>query len=60
MPLPPKLRDQPADDEVALEHHDPGWVTVPLDTEQGVQQALALLRANYQRERSLGRPKGQA
>jgi RNA polymerase sigma-70 factor (ECF subfamily) len=61
VPLPPKLHDQLAQDGVALEHqrrHDPGWVTVPLETEEGVQQALALLRGNYERgqaEISLGR-----
>ena len=32
--------------------HDSDWVTVPLETEEGVQQALALLRANYEREQA--------
>ena len=27
---------------------DPGWVTIPLETEEGVQHALALLRTNYE------------
>jgi len=29
--------------------HDSGWVTVPLETDEGVERALALLRGNYQR-----------
>jgi hypothetical protein len=28
--------------------HDSGWVRIPLGTEEGVQQALALLRATYE------------
>ena len=49
--LPPKLRDQLVKDDVALEEqsrHDSGWVSFPLETEEGVQQALALMRANYE------------
>jgi Family of unknown function (DUF5519) len=48
VPIPPKLRDQLINDRVALER-EPGWVSVPLETEEGVQQALALLRGNYER-----------
>jgi RNA polymerase sigma factor (sigma-70 family) len=60
VPLPPTARDQVVKDGPALER-DSGWVTVPLETEEGVQQALALLRGNYQRgqaETSIGRRKG--
>jgi RNA polymerase sigma-70 factor (ECF subfamily) len=46
VPVPPELRDQPITDGVAL---DSGWVTVPLETEDGVRQALTLLRKNYER-----------
>jgi RNA polymerase sigma factor (sigma-70 family) len=52
VPLPPKLQAQLLKDGAAPEHllrHDSGWVTVPLDTEEGVQQALVLLRSNYDR-----------
>jgi RNA polymerase sigma-70 factor (ECF subfamily) len=52
VPVPPKLSDQLVKDAVAPEHQglqDPGWASVPLETEQKVQQALALLRANYER-----------
>jgi hypothetical protein len=62
VPISPKLRDRLVNDEAALEHepqHDPGWVTVELDTEEGVQRALALLRANYAQgsvDTELGRP----
>jgi hypothetical protein len=63
VPLPPKLQAQLLKDGAAPEHllrHDSGWVTVPLDTEEGVQQALVLLRSNYDRaqgKRSLRRLK---
>ncbi len=66
VPLPPKLQDHLVKDETALEHqwrHDSGWVSLPLETEEGVQKALALLRANYERgqaKRTLGRRKGRA
>jgi hypothetical protein len=48
VPLAPNLQDQLVKDGVGLER-DSGWVTVPLETEEGVQQALALLRGNYER-----------
>ena len=51
IPLPPELRDQAVEEGVALER-DPGWVTVPLDVEDGIPHALALLRANYEREQA--------
>jgi RNA polymerase sigma factor (sigma-70 family) len=38
--------------DVPIERDDPGWVAVPLETEEDVQRALALLRANYQREQA--------
>jgi len=44
--------DAVADVPLAPEHqrrHDPEWVAIPLDTEERVQQALALLRGNYER-----------
>jgi RNA polymerase sigma factor (sigma-70 family) len=53
VPLPPTLRDELVDDELALRHrgeHYSGWVAVPLETDEGVEHALALLRANYERE----------
>jgi RNA polymerase sigma factor (sigma-70 family) len=52
VPIPSELQDQPVRDQAALEHepqHDSDWVTVALETEEGVQRALALLRANYER-----------
>jgi Family of unknown function (DUF5519) len=52
VPLPPQLPDQLAKDEVALKYQrrrDPGWVSVPLETEEGVQHALALMRGNLER-----------
>jgi RNA polymerase sigma-70 factor (ECF subfamily) len=66
VPLALELQDQLVEDRMALEHqrrHDPRWVTVPLETEEGVQQALALLRDNYEREQakpSPGRGEGPA
>ncbi|HUA05308.1 MAG TPA: sigma-70 family RNA polymerase sigma factor [Solirubrobacteraceae bacterium] len=48
VPLAPGLPDHLVKGGVALERES-GWVTVPLETEAGVQQALALLRANYER-----------
>jgi RNA polymerase sigma factor (sigma-70 family) len=50
VPLSPELRDQLVKDGVALEYQmqpDSGWVRVPLETEDDVQRALKLLRANY-------------
>lgn len=55
IPLPSKLQDQAVNDGVALKR-DSGWVTVPLQTEEGVQQALALLRGNYARRRARTSP----
>jgi RNA polymerase sigma-70 factor (ECF subfamily) len=52
VPLSPKLRDQDIKHAVAPERqpsHDPAWVTVALDGEEDVQQALELLRGNYER-----------
>ena len=52
VPFAPSLPDQLVKDGVAPERqlrHDSGWVAVPLETEEGVQQALALLRGNYER-----------
>jgi RNA polymerase sigma factor (sigma-70 family) len=43
--------------DVPLEHHDSGWVAVPLDSEEDAQRALALLRGNYER-RQAGEPAG--
>jgi hypothetical protein len=65
VPLPPELRDQPLPGGPALERrHDPGWVTVSLDTEEGAQHALALLRGNDERGQATaagpGSPKGPA
>lgn len=40
--------DAVADVPVVPEAPDEGWVTVGLETEEGVQQALALLRSNYE------------
>ena len=51
VPLSPKLRDQLDKDGMALGHRSrPGsdWVAVPLETDEGVQNALTLLRANYE------------
>jgi hypothetical protein len=61
VPLPARLRDRLVKDGVAVEQRDSGWVTVPLETEEGVEQALALLRGNYERGQakgSVGRLKG--
>ena len=49
VPLPPQPPEQ---DRPTLEdqpRHNPGWITIQLDTEQGTQRALTLLRANYAR-----------
>ncbi len=54
VPLTPKQQDQLVKHGMALEHHEPGWVTVPLETEEGVQHALALLRANYESAQASG------
>ncbi len=59
VPLSPERRDQLVKDGVALEdpsQQDSGWVTVALETEEDVQRALALLRANYE----LGQERPQA
>ena len=64
VPLSPKQRDQNVNAGPALERrHDPGWVTVPLETEEGVRHALALLRGNYERGQARtgpGSPRGSA
>jgi len=52
VPVPLRLRHQVVKDGVAPDHqlrHDSGWVTVPLETDESVHQALALLRSNYER-----------
>jgi RNA polymerase sigma-70 factor (ECF subfamily) len=50
VPLEPEPRERPVTQEAAHAHEpDPGWTTIPLDTEQGAQNALALLRRNYNR-----------
>ncbi|HET6867288.1 MAG TPA: RNA polymerase sigma factor SigJ [Solirubrobacteraceae bacterium] len=51
IPLPPELQGQAVQEGVALQR-EPGWVAVPLDTEEGMQRALALLRGNYERGRA--------
>jgi hypothetical protein len=66
VPLPPELQEQLLGHSATPDHqpqHDPGWVTVSLETEEGVQRALALLRANYDRLQATevrGRPKRPA
>lgn len=55
IPLPSELQDQAVNQGLALER-EPGWVTVPVDTELGVQQALELLRGNYEREKAKNSP----
>jgi RNA polymerase sigma-70 factor (ECF subfamily) len=52
VPLPRGLRDQVINEQVALVHHEGGWASVPLETEEGVQHALALLRFNYDRRQA--------
>jgi hypothetical protein len=57
VPISAKLRDQLAKDAVAPQdqrRQDPGWATVPLETDEDVQHALALLRSNYERARGAG------
>jgi len=51
VPLPPGLVDQLVHGGTAEYEcqHDSGWVAIQLETEEGVQQALALLRGNYER-----------
>jgi hypothetical protein len=59
VPLPRKMQDQLVKDGSELEHQsrlDSGWVTVPLETEEGVQHALVLLRGNYERGQAKRRP----
>ena len=51
VPLSAELQDQLVRDGMALEpewRHE-GWVKVPLEDEERAQQALALLRGNYER-----------
>jgi hypothetical protein len=59
VPLPPELQDQLVNEAVAPEHQRrqaAGWATVTLETEAAVQEALRLLRSNY--ERATGRVAG--
>jgi RNA polymerase sigma factor (sigma-70 family) len=52
VPLAPMLHNQRVKDTVERGHQsrqDSGWVSVALETEEDVQQALKLLRGNYQR-----------
>jgi hypothetical protein len=52
VPLPSELMDQRLKDGVGVDNerqHDSGWVAVALETEEDVQDALALLRGNYER-----------
>jgi RNA polymerase sigma-70 factor, ECF subfamily len=65
VPLPSDLPDRLVPDKALEEQrgHDPGWMRVPLDGEDAVRQALALLRANYEHEQARaarGRARGQA
>ncbi len=48
---------------VDVPQHDSGWVSIPLETEDGVRDALLLLRGNYElvqadTARALGIPAG--
>jgi RNA polymerase sigma-70 factor (ECF subfamily) len=47
VPFAPGRPDQ-FDAQGAVHGRDSGWVTVPLDTDEGAQRTLALLRANYE------------
>jgi hypothetical protein len=47
VPLPPEPA-APSVDDAAAGERDSGWVRIPLDTEEGVQQTLALLHSNYE------------
>lgn len=52
VPLPAPVRDRLVTEGMSLQYqpeHDSGWVTVALDTETGVRDALAVLRDNYGR-----------
>jgi RNA polymerase sigma factor (sigma-70 family) len=56
VPLPPKLVDQPEAAPELERRDEPGWIAVPLESEEAVQHALALLRANYERGKAQRRP----
>jgi hypothetical protein len=61
VPLAAARRGQLVEDGAAPDRQpqdDSAWVTIPLETEDGVQQALALLRGNYERMRAERRLKG--
>jgi RNA polymerase sigma-70 factor (ECF subfamily) len=52
VPLEPALQDQLVKDAALPSHQlgrDSGWATIPIETEEGVRKALALLRVNYER-----------
>jgi Family of unknown function (DUF5519) len=50
LPLPKPLRNELVDSGKAQPHHflpQSGWVTVPIDVEGGVEQALEIFKLNY-------------
>ncbi len=54
VPLPAKLQAQLVNDAAVGQQLRPdvGWVSVALETDEGVHQALALLRGNDEREQA--------
>jgi hypothetical protein len=50
LPLPKPLRNELVESGKAQPHHflpQSGWVTVPIDVEGGVENALAVFKLNY-------------
>jgi Family of unknown function (DUF5519) len=50
LPLPKPLRNELVENGKAQPHHflpQSGWVTVPIDVEGGVEQALEIFKLNY-------------
>jgi len=55
VPLEPPLQHQLIKDGVLQDHElerDSGWATIPIETDEGVRKALALLRVNYEHARA--------
>jgi hypothetical protein len=50
LPLPKPLRNELVENGIAQPHHflpQSGWVTVPIDVEGGVENALEVFKLNY-------------
>jgi luciferase-like monooxygenase len=61
LPFPRRIRDALVHEGRAQRHHilpESGWVTVSMRTASEVQNVIELFRGNYERYRSLDKPKG--